>query len=240
MKLPNWFKILWWLILLVILTFALYQRYDAIINGKSSNIDAILLIIWISLCLAPIFQEISLLGIKLKQEINKLKEEVGQQISTLSNEVRANIRTEINPQITFPVPPPDSQLPELEKRINATIQEAIKQYGLPKQIDNDIGELSVTSEIQYLFATRYNIERELNRIRDSRIGQQAIKIHIPISRNISSLIEVEVIDPKLGRVIKDVYAICSPAIHGEYVSQEKINFVKEIAPKLISTLRSIV
>jgi len=239
LQLPNWFKILWWLVLLAILSFVLYHRYDDIIKGTSSNIDAILLIIWISLCLAPIFQEINLLGIKLKQEINKLKEDVTQQVSSLSNEVRASVRAEINPQFTFPVPPPDSQLPELEERINATIQEAIQKYGAPQQEDKDISELSVASDIQYLFATRYNIERELNRIRDSRIGRQTLKIYVPISKMIASLIEADVFDPGFGRVIKEVYAVCSPAIHGEYVSPEKTNFVKEIAPKLISILRTI-
>lgn len=238
LQLPNWFKILWWILLLAILSFILSQRYDDIIKGTPSNIDAILLIIWVALCLVPIFQEINLLGVKLKQEINKLKEDVAQQVSNLSNEVRASVRAEISPQFTFPAPPPDSQLPELEKRINETIQSAIQKYGIPKE-STDFKALSVTDDVQYLFATRYNIERELTRIRDSRIGEQAIKMFVPISKIIRSLNETDVIDPMLGRVIKEVYAVCSPAIHGEYVSEEKIAFVKEIAPKLISTLRSI-
>ena len=159
-------------------------------------------------------------------------------INNLQNEIRTNIRTEISPQFTFPSPPPDSQLPDLEKRIESVIRDVIKQHGI-REASLDFKELIVTNDVQYLFATRYNIERELHRIRDSRIGQQAIRVHVPISRMILTLVETEIIELQLGNIIKEVYAVCSPAVHGYPVSEPQINFVKDVAPKLISTLRSI-
>jgi hypothetical protein len=238
LKLPNWFRVIWWIILLTILSRILYERYSDIIAGKSTSLDIVALIIWIALALVPIFQEVNLFGLKLKQEINSLKDEVRQQINNLQTEIRTNIRAEISPQFTFPVPPPDSQLPDLEKRIHLVIQDALKEHGIRETAPEFMG-LSVEKDIQYLFATRYNIERELSRIRDSRIGPQAIRIFVPISQLIHTLIQAEVIEPQFGNIIKNVYAVCSPAIHGETVTDSQIKFVKDVAPKLISALRSI-
>lgn len=238
MKLPNWFKVIWWLALLIISSYVLYQRYPALIAGTPSSLDVVLLIIWIALALVPIFQEINFLGIQLKQEINSLRDEVRLHINSLQSEIRTNVRAEISPQFTFPTPPPDSQLPDLEKRIHLVIQDALKKHDIGK-IAQEFKELVVTEDVQYLFATRYNLERELLRIRDSRVGPQAIRMHVPISKLIQMLVEAEVIDPRLGNIVKEVYAVCSPAIHGERVSDSQNKFVKDIAPELISTLRSI-
>jgi len=239
LKLPNWFRVIWWVALLIILSYVLYQRYPDIVAGKPSSLDVVALFIWFALALVPIFQEVNFFGVKLKQEINSLKDEVRHQINSLKSEIRTSVRTEISPQFTFPIPPPDSQLPDLEKRIHSVIQDAIKQYGI-QEAAPEFKALSVEQDVQYLFATRYNIEKELQRIRDSRIGEQAIRIYIPISQMIHRLVEAEVIEPQLGNIIKEVYAVCSPAIHGEPVSDSQIKFVKDVAPKLISALRSIV
>jgi hypothetical protein len=40
-------------------------------------------------------------------------------------------------------------------------------------------------------------------------------------------------------VIREVSIVCSPAIHGEQISNTKVNFVRDIAPKLIETLRAL-
>ncbi len=37
--------------------------------------------------------------------------------------------------------------------------------------------------------------------------------------------------------LKNVLAICNAAIHGDEISEAKINFVRDIAPGLIETLK---
>jgi len=115
MKLPMWFKVGWWLILFGLLTLFLYGRYPDLKAGNASLLDNVALLIWIALALAPIFQEINLFGIKLRQQFDELKQHISQQVSNLQTEIRTSVRTEFNPQITFPYPPPDSQLPQIEE-----------------------------------------------------------------------------------------------------------------------------
>ncbi len=61
----------------------------------------------------------------------------------------------------------------------------------------------------------------------------------PLSRLLDVLIQAEIVDSELARAIRQVYAVCSPAIHGEDVSQTKVNFVREVAPELQATLRKL-
>jgi len=72
--------------------------------------DSIVFIIWIGICLAPIFQEMDLFGIKLKQDIQELKKDLTHQLAILKTEVTSSIEVSSanNNQIyvnTNPEPP---------------------------------------------------------------------------------------------------------------------------------------
>jgi len=75
MKLPNWFKIFWWGLLLVLLSIALFPRYPNYLRGEVTYLDAFVLLLWIALALVPIFQEIKLWGINLKQSLPLIKQQ---------------------------------------------------------------------------------------------------------------------------------------------------------------------
>jgi hypothetical protein len=49
----------------------------------------------------------------------------------------------------------------------------------------------------------------------------------------------DVLDPQLEFVIRQVYAICNAAVHGETVSAEQQKFVADAAPSVIAALRAI-
>lgn len=79
------------------------------------------------------------------------------------------------------------------------------------------------------------IEKEIREIyqltsfvEDSR--HNSIKILKELKQN-------EIIPPYLANAIREVITVCNPAIHGEDVSKVQINFVKELAPKIIHLLR---
>jgi hypothetical protein len=94
-KLPNWFKIAWWLLLTALITAFLWQRYPSLVAGQAAPADIVVLVVWIALLLAPLFSEISLLGITLKQQIDELKGFVSSQVSEVKSEVRnaVDVRT---------------------------------------------------------------------------------------------------------------------------------------------------
>jgi hypothetical protein len=129
MKLPNWFKILWWALLTSGVSWLLYKRYPDLTAGHAAPVDIVFFVIWIALMLVPLFQEVSLLGLKFKQEVEGLKSFVAAQISDIRNEVKNAVDVTVSPQITIPPPTPDAKLPALEERIKAVVADALAAYG---------------------------------------------------------------------------------------------------------------
>ena len=222
-------------------------RYPALISGTGNAVDALTVLIWFALALVPIFREIDIFGVKLKQEIQELKTEVEKQFAVLQTEVRTSVRTEFNPQIHIPFPAPDSQLPDLENQIKRAIESAFRERSVagvpPGQID-----FQVSDDVQYLFSVRLGLERELRRIWDSALQEgwvrdaraMQLRRYQSIGRMTNDLARAEMLRPELGSALREVYAVCSPAVHGEETSEAQVSFIRDVAPGLITALRAIV
>jgi hypothetical protein len=136
-------------------------------------------------------------------------------------------------------PPPDTQLPTLEEQIQPILAEFRREWGITAQ-PQPLQSLIPTENTVLAFSSRYQIEREVRRIWSSRFQQDVERPRIlPIVRMVEDLVRAEVIPPAVGRSIREVYAIGSPAVHGEEPTQEKIIFLNEVVPSLVSTLRGI-
>src|SRR6266567_6725308 len=111
MKLPNWFKVIWWFALIALLTAFLYHRYPVLVTGKAAVADIVVFVIWVALLLAPLFNEVSLLGITLKQELDELRGFISTQVADIRSEVRnaVDIRTTFSPHFNIPAPAADAQ-----------------------------------------------------------------------------------------------------------------------------------
>lgn len=238
MKLPNWFKIIYWICLSGIVTYFIWQRYNFFINGTATLLDIFIFLIWMTLLLVPLFQEVNLFGIKLKTEIDSLKSEIKEQIINLRADIQntINVRAQINPQFNF-TPPSDSQLPMMKEHFRQILDEELRMRGIERP--SAPSEIEVPENAKYLFSVRYKIEKELRRIQKQRFGEENIKRPMPVNQMTRSLVQSELMDTKLANVIREVSAVCSPAIHGEEVSSNQVKFVREIAPELIETLKSI-
>jgi hypothetical protein len=238
MKLPNWFRILWWLLLLAIITVLLGYRVAAICSGQATFIDGLLIILWIALFLVPIFQEVSLFGVTLKQQVEEVKDE----ITGLRNEIRTNIdfHAQVNPVIHLQSPPPDSQLPELEGRLKNMLEGVLRTYGI-QHSPIPLAELKASDDLLVLFQARYQLEKEIRRIWDKRLPEPDTtrRRTLPVVHILKHLSSEGLIDMRLTHVIREVYSVSSPAIHGEPFSRAQVDFVKDVAPDLISTLRAI-
>lgn len=235
-------KTIWWILLIGILTYLLSHRYVAIVNGLAEPLDIFIFLIWVCLLLIPIFEEVNIFGIKLKNEIDSLKKDIKQQILNLRNYIQnsINVQTYFNPQLTM-APPPDAKLTTLEERFKVILEDSLKDLGVTRPTDNSM-DYEVPYEVNKLFYVRYQIEKELRRIWNQRFKygeDDDRRSHVPMVKITRSLIESQLIDSKLGHIISEVYAICSPAIHGEDISDRQIKFVEDIAPELIATLKAI-
>lgn len=235
MKLPNWFKIIWWILLLGIVTYFMSQRYNSLANGSATQMDIFIFLIWISLLLVPLFQEVSFFGIKLKKEIDSLKSDVKEQIVNLRSYIQNTIQ--FNPQIYLTPPSSDSQLNIIEENVRPILNEIMRKHGV--QVPDTISsKMEIPDNTRFLFSIRYEIDKEVKRIWQYSAAKEG-KRPLPILQIIRSLTEFEIINPKLANVIREVYKICSFAIHGEHVTDGQINFVRDLAPQLIVSLKAI-
>jgi hypothetical protein len=69
MSFPKWFKYVWWVLLLSLLTYFIYPRIPDLRSGDAMYTDVLVLVLWIPLAFAPIYQEISLPGLSVLAEI---------------------------------------------------------------------------------------------------------------------------------------------------------------------------
>ena len=239
MKIPNWLKILWWLAVTGLLTYFLLARLPDLLSGKAAAADVAVFGVWMALLLAPLFSEVSLLGITLKNEIEDLKSTVATQLSEIRTEVRSavDVRATFSPQFNIPAPVADAQLPELEQRVKAAVSGALAAHCLKERPAEPA--LAVSDEVAFLFATRYHIETELRRIGTGREVGAAIRRPPATFQLVRYLLDAVLLEPNLGNAIREVYAVCSPAIHGEPVTEAKVAFVRDVGPQLVSALRAI-
>lgn len=133
MKVPFQLKAFWWLILVGVLTFFLSARLPDLLSGEAAAADIAVFGVWMALLLAPLFNEVSLLGVTLKSEIGKLKEEIRNQLTDVRTDLKnaIDIRTSFSPTIHFPSPAADAQIPAVEARVKAAVAAAFAERGLP-------------------------------------------------------------------------------------------------------------
>ena len=135
MKLPNWFKILWWILLIGLTGIILFNRFDEIISGQSVLFDIFIFLIFVALMLVPIFSEIDFFGIKLKKEIEDLKQDIRIKLGDIKNEIRSSQTQTVHQTVqTFGPPPPDNKLPELQYEIERILSAKLKEHGITPDI----------------------------------------------------------------------------------------------------------
>lgn len=117
MKLPDWAKWTWWILLVVGLAAFLAFRLPDLQAGRPTMFDGIVFAVLAGLLLLPFFSEISMLGVTLKQKVDEVKAEV----AGLRTEIRvSNISSAtINNYLT---PPPDNELPRIAERLEAGVR----------------------------------------------------------------------------------------------------------------------
>jgi len=108
MKLPNWFKIIWWLIISFTTSIILIMRFNQIISGAHTNLDIFILLLWVILLLCPLFSEISFFGLKVKKELEDLKSTIQFQTSYLQTAIQNKFTVNVShPSTAIPTKPLD-------------------------------------------------------------------------------------------------------------------------------------
>lgn len=242
MKLPNWFKVGWWVILLLLTGFILYKRYQAISTGQSVSADVFIFLIFVALMLVPIFSEIEFFGLKLKREIEELKTDISVKFGDIKNEIRNSQTQTLNQTIQaygqYGPPPPDSKLPELEEEIDKIVKAKLQEHGVI--IEQPLAsEIIVPEDNLAMFKVRYNVETQLRRIWENRFNEKTFderSRHQPIIRIIQDLTKYEIINSDFSGILREILSICNYAIHGEQVTENQVNFVSKNAKLVLDYL----
>jgi hypothetical protein len=234
-KLPNWAKWIWWLFLVGIITAFLFSRYPSLVTGDASTVNVIAFLVWIALLLAPLFSEVSVLGISVKQEIAEVKRQIGEIRNDIKNAV--DVRNTISTQINIPPPVSDAELPQLEDKIIAAVSKALQAQGMPAKTI-EITNLSPPPEASLVFSVRYQIEKEIRRIAVGREIQVGGRAPTPMTV-LRLLTQTEVIERSLEKAVRDLYAVCSRGVHAELVTKAQLDFVRDVGPRVIAALAAI-
>lgn len=133
----NWracLRWVWWLIVLGFPTYFLSQRLALILDGKPTQFDLVIVVIWFGLLLAPLFSEVNVFGFKLKQEWNRFKEEISREVTT----IRADIRTSITNQLQLQITPEWGTMPIKDLDQRPTVEEDHMKTAMEKMILNTL------------------------------------------------------------------------------------------------------
>ncbi|MCT0202905.1 hypothetical protein KQ302_06060 [Synechococcus sp. CS-602] len=234
MKNTEDFKIFWWFVLVIVIGLFLYSRQDDLISGKPTYFDSIVFIIWIGICLAPIFQEMDLFGIKLKQDIQELKKDLTHQLAILKTEVTSSIEVSSanNNQIyvnTNPEPPKDSEIPDL----SAQIQDALAKLGIKAEETENLREKYAGSIETEMFEVRLAFEKLLRR---HSIAFGLDSKRVSVGKLLYQLRQSDYMPKEIVIGIQEVISICNYAVHGENITNDQVYFVRQSAPSLLKAL----
>jgi hypothetical protein len=235
MKVPNWFKIIWWIVLLIIASSVLWFRYKAIITGGYVPADVFIFLIWVVLMMLPIVNEMSFFGIGIKKEVDDLKNEINNKIGDLKSEIRNSIdfKTNINPNIYF-APPPDAKIPELLEELIKLRKENVTTTQAPEK-----DQLNVNDDNIYLFKVRFQIEKELKRIYRQRCVDKVYGPEIGLAstnKMLRMLAAIEIINLEISKLTSEILGVCNYGIHNLDVSPKQLEFVKKAFPEVIAYL----
>jgi hypothetical protein len=242
MKTANWFKIVWWLLLLGLTTTFLILRFNKIINGQSIPFDIFVFLIWTALMLFPIYSKVELFGIKLHREIEQMKKDINEKLIDLKTDIRLNQNQSFTANIGGYGPlPPDDKIPDLELQIEKIIGKKLEKYRIHENFDIK-GRLDIPENNLLLFKVRYNIEQQVNRIWTNRFPLEyniEFRKSIPIWKQIQELDKYEIINGNLYGILREVLSICNYGVHGEKISDNQIEFVLNSAKEIIDYLSEI-
>lgn len=213
-----------------------FLRRESIFGPAPTSVDLLLIALTSACLLFPVVKEISLGGVTLKREIENTKKEINDRLNQVRNEIVSSVA--VSPTFNLGAQPlTDETLKKLEISLEQTVNNAFQSFSQPGSSVSH--EISVEDETMFLFTARHNIERELRRIwgnRDFRDSRWPSTVHYMV-RNLA---DEDVIPRDFVHAIKEVYNVCSPAIHGEEATPQQVAFVKDLSPKIIATLRNIV
>ena len=229
----------WWFLVTGVVGAFLYFRIPAISGGTGTQFDIVLFLVFVALMLSPLFSEMEFFGLKLKREIENLKSDVRHEIGEVKTLITSiGITNSLHQHISLQ-PAPNAELAQMKEEF-AKLQEARSKevqwvQSSPIEAPVSVSE-SVPDDISYLFTNRYVLEKEVLRLwRNVAPCGDSPEKHT-FSKRLYDLEYTGLISRQAERIIREIYTICSSAIHGNVPTKQQIEFVREVLPGILDTL----
>lgn len=241
LKFSIGFKYFWWGFLIVLCIALLFLRLDLLKLGGLSSLDTIIIAVFIILILIPFFSEMSFLGFSIKQQISEVKNEVIKEIDTLRTDVNTffDIQNGIKQEFYFGTQTiPDDQLDKIKERIINDLNSISNKKGVnipPGQIK----DIKIPTDTELFFSARYQIENELRRIWHNNFGGTKPIKNYALRNMMWDLKGRKIMPPSMLDIIREVFIVVTPVIHGEKPTENQIDFINKVVPNLIASLKEI-
>lgn len=225
-----------WIAVVVVLSFLMVYRFGAISEGTATPADIAIVLIWVALLVAPLFNEVDILGVRFRREVAALREDMSEQLWSIRNEVRNSnvVRSEVSPSFIIGSGVSDADLTKLAESLERETGQRKGAAAPPPA-----GLLQVPVSTQSLFATRYALERELSRLSLLSALTTPDGRYFPPVAAAERLAARGLINRAALASLREVFQICNAAIHGILASDAQMRFVEKTAPELIALLRSV-
>jgi hypothetical protein len=217
----------------------IWQR-EAILSPDSTAVHVLLVGGLLALVLSPVFKEIEFGGVVLKREIAEARREVATakqelqgQITQLNQDLRIRLdaqQTQSQHLYLGAVAPTDSAIAAEEERVRNLLDRALKERGIAPATRPV--HLDLPTTVRDLVLARAALERRVRATWLSRFDHGFRDQYRPFGRMLSELVEAGIIPSEYGRVMREVYAISSRAVHGEDVTEKQRKFVLESLPDI--------
>ncbi len=223
-KTIPWAKKGWFLLLLLLSSIYVFVYRYRIWQLDELNAAHIVFFLWLILLLSPLFSELEMFGIKLKREVEKVKTEVKDGMSELKLSIKelaisnaASASVYVNNSTVTPIDILRKMFPDL---ITPTAEVSVDD------------QLNVPEQSVFLFKIRLTLEKS--------IYELAEKIDYVGGRNIykvlKHLIYRELLNGRTVDLITEIIKIANRGVHGETVSNEYIDFIKDVFPQVQAKL----
>lgn len=224
-------KNIWYVILLSGSSIYVWFNISKINQFEKFNLENLVFVLWLLLLLLPLFSEMELFGIKLKKEIEKVKQENKEEIKELRQYIQtisisSNLSNHVEVTNTIPLPNKEGlqeSKSELKKDIGAEPEQ--KAALLAKDLLEKIPEDSV-----YLFQVRLVVEDLMYKLAVN-CGYNGGKNSFP--QMLEHLTRNEYLNNRIIESLQQVRTICNRGVHGEIVSDDYLDYVKEAYPFLV-------
>ncbi len=214
-----------------------FKNFDSI-SVNPVNLEFIIFSLLVILSLMPLISEIDLLGFSIKKDLNETKSELKSEILDIREQV-LNLNFNSNSNTTnnyYGLMPSEEKLNEADK--------FTKAYSISSDPSRKSISANIPEDVIELFRIRYNIEqkfKDIYNLLDIINPRFFVDVNKVLNNNsVMEIMKKRGISKDGLSNIKHMISVCNRIIHGEFVDDTYIKYVKSLYPPVMQAVNEII